>query len=186
MTRYWFPKPYADRVAKLRVPCGFLLVVTFAGLSHPTPRSMMTGIPLALLGVLLRAWAAGHLVKNQELAQCGPYAFTRNPLYTGTLLVACGLVIAGRSWLLAAIFALVFFLIYLPVIELEEQHLRSLFPAYEAYAARVPKLWGVRRGAPSVAQAFDAATYLKNREYEALLGFLAGAGYLAAKMMWFR
>ena len=183
---YWFPKPYADRVAKLRVPCGFLLLLTFAWLASPSRQSLLVGLPVSVAGLAIRAWAAGHLAKNRDLATGGPYAWVRNPLYLGTLIVALGVVLACRNWVLAAVFAAIFLLVYLPVIELEEQHLRSLFPAYEAYAARVPKLWGARRGAPSVAQAFDAATYLKNREYEALLGFLAGAGYLAAKMMWFR
>jgi protein-S-isoprenylcysteine O-methyltransferase Ste14 len=180
MRRYWFPKPYADTVARLRVPSGFLLVVTFAWLSHPTPESLTIGLAIALVGVVLRAWAAGHLAKNQQLAQSGPYAYTRNPLYIGTLLTAAGLVTAGRSIILAILFAAVFLLVYLPVIELEEQHLRNLFPEYEAYARRVPVL--VPRVAnPRGPERFAAWLYLKNQEYQALLGFLLGAGFLAWK-----
>jgi protein-S-isoprenylcysteine O-methyltransferase Ste14 len=92
-----FPKPYADAVAKLRVPSGFLIVVVFAWFSHPTPWSMAWGLPVSLLGLGLRAWAAGCLAKNRELATGGPYAHTRNPLYIGTLMVAAGLAIASRS-----------------------------------------------------------------------------------------
>ena len=135
-----FPKPYADRVAKLRVPFGFLLVAAFAGFSHPTWVTTRDGLPVSLCGLALRAWAAGHLAKNAQLARSGPYACVRNPLYIGTLLVAAGLVVAsaGSAWesLLAAVFGL----IYLPVIQLEEQHLRSLFPEYAAYAQRVNAL----------------------------------------------
>src|SRR4051794_17258035 len=116
--RYWFPKGYADQVARMRVPSGFLLALTFAWLSKPTETSLLTGVPVSIGGLLLRAWAAGHLAKNQQLAQHGPYAFTRNPLYIGTLLVAFGLVIAGRSAWMAAIFGAVFVFVYLPVIEL--------------------------------------------------------------------
>src|SRR5437660_460522 len=132
---------YADFVARLRVPSGFVLVVAFAWLSHPAPRSLVTGLPISVLGLLLRGWATGHLEKNIRLAQSGPYAYVRNPLYLGTALVAAGLVVASQRWTLAAIFAAVFVLIYLPVIELEEQHLRSLFPAFVRYAQKVPALY---------------------------------------------
>src|ERR1700720_1103634 len=127
-----FPKPYADRVAKMRVPFGFLLVATFAWFSHPSLTSLAVGLPVSLCGLALRAWAAGCLAKNSQLAQSGPYAWVRNPLYIGTLLVAAGLVLASRSLGLGILFAAVFGLIYLPVIQLEEQHLRSLFPEYAA------------------------------------------------------
>ena len=87
------------------------------------------GVPVALAGLALRAWAAGHLAKNERLATSGPYAYTRNPLYLGTLLVAAGLVVGSRSAGPRLLFAAVFALVYLPVIELEEQHLRKLFPS---------------------------------------------------------
>jgi protein-S-isoprenylcysteine O-methyltransferase Ste14 len=183
--RYWFPKPYADRVARMLVPSGFLLVAAFAWFSHPVLNSLLAGTPVSIAGLLLRAWSAGHLAKNQQLAQFGPYAFTRNPLYLGTLLVAGGLVVAGQSALLAIIFALVFLLVYLPVIELEEQHLRNLFPDYEAYAQRVPKLLGWRKRAVS-GTSFEIAQYRKNREYEALAGYLAGLALLIGKYLWSR
>ena len=106
-----FPKSYADRVAKLRVTGGFALVIAFAVFSRPTPGSLETGLPVSVAGIIVRAWAAGHLAKNRNLARSGPYAYTRNPLYLGTLLVALGLVIASRSWGLGVLFALVFVLI---------------------------------------------------------------------------
>src|SRR5579864_6323956 len=136
----FFPKPYADRVARLRVATGFVLVAAFAWFSRPDLRSLIWGLPVSVLGLLLRAWATGHLEKNIRLAESGPYAYVRNPLYLGTTLVAAGLAIASRRWLLAALFAAVFILIYLPVIELEEQHLRQWFPRFDPYAQRVPTL----------------------------------------------
>ncbi len=168
-----FPKSYADRVAKLRVPFGFLLVATFAWFSRPSLTSLAIGIPVSLCGLALRAWAAGCLAKNAQLAQSGPYAHVRNPLYVGTLLVAAGLVLASRSIGLGILFGAVFGLIYLPVIQLEEQHLRGLFPEFDAYARRVPALVP-RLTAASPGPGFSAQLYLKNREYEAGLGFLAG------------
>jgi protein-S-isoprenylcysteine O-methyltransferase Ste14 len=179
-----FPKPYADAVARLRVPSGFLIVIVFGWFSRPTAESMAVGIPVSLLGLALRAWAAGCLAKNQQLATGGPYAYTRNPLYIGTLLVAAGLAIAARSPGLAALFVVVFLLVYLPVIQNEEQHLRQIFPEYAAYAERVPALF------PRFSQTdeknpnpFRTALYLKNQEYNAGLGFLAGMLFLLWKML---
>jgi protein-S-isoprenylcysteine O-methyltransferase Ste14 len=160
-----------------------LLVVAFAWLAQPDARSLAVGLPLSVLGLLLRGWAAGHLAKNQDLARSGPYGYLRNPLYAGTLTVAAGLVIASRQWPLAVLFAAVFLLVYLPVIQLEEQHLRKLFPSYADYARDVPAL--VPRltfaGAPG---RFRWSLYRKNQEYQALLGFLAGAALLIAKAVW--
>jgi hypothetical protein len=67
-----FPKPYADFVARLRVPCGFVMVAAFAWFSRPEVRSLLYGLPVSLLGLALRAWAAGHLAKDRTLATAGP------------------------------------------------------------------------------------------------------------------
>ena len=179
-----FPKPYADAVARLRVPSGFLLVIVFAWFSRPTPLSMAIGIPLSLAGLALRAWAAGCLAKNRQLATGGPYAYTRNPLYIGTLLVAAGLAVASRSIGLAALFAVVFLLVYLPVIQNEEQHLRQIFPEYAAYAERVPALFPrLNPARENYPNPFRAGLYLTNQEYQAGLGFVAGMLFLFWKML---
>lgn len=177
-----FPKPYADLVARLRVPGGFLLVAAFAWLSQPTTLSLAVGLPVSILGLLLRGWAAGHLEKNIRLAESGPFAYVRNPLYLGTLVAALGLVIAARRWLLAAVFAAVFIGIYLPVIELEEQHLAKLFPGFRDYAKRVPALLPSLRPIRGANQ-FRWDLYSRNQEYQALIGFLAGAAFLIAKAL---
>jgi steroid 5-alpha reductase family enzyme len=116
-----------------------------------------------------------------RLATGGPYAHVRNPLYVGTALVAAGLAIAAREWGLAALFAAVFALIYLPAIELEEQHLRELFPEYADYARRVPVLVPRLLPASGGTGSFAWRLYWKNEEYQALAGFLAGAALLAWK-----
>ena len=181
MPRYWFSKPYADFVQRLRAPSGFLLAAAFAYWSAPTAESLAWGSGVSVAGLLLRAWAAGHLAKNQRLATSGPYAFTRNPLYIGTLLVAAGLAIASRQPALAALFAVAFALVYLPAIELEEQHLRSLFPEYEGYARRVPRL-GFRVSAPRGQQSFRLALYRQNEEYKAAIGWVAVVALLVWKI----
>lgn len=177
-----FPKSYADRVAKLRVPGGFVLVAAFLWLAQPTWTSLGWGLPVSVAGLAIRGWAAGHLEKNLALTESGPYAYVRNPLYIGTLAVAAGFAIAARRWELGVLFAAVFALIYLPVVELEEQHLRSLFAGYAAYAQRVPKLIP-RFGARDTKKHFGWRLYRRNREYEALAGFLAGTAVLIWKAM---
>jgi len=179
--RYWFPKAYADLVARMRVAFGFVLVAAFAWLSAPDARSLAWGIPIAAAGLLLRGWSAGHLAKNERLATNGPYAHVRNPLYLGTALVAAGLAVASRQLVLGALFVSVFALVYLPAIELEEQHLRKLFPEYAPYAERVPILWPRLRAQP--AGHFEWRLYWKNEEYQALLGFLAGVALLVWKAL---
>lgn len=177
-----FPKPYADAVAKLRVPCGFVLIATFLWLSDPTFESLLAGLPISLAGLALRAWAAGHLEKNATLTDSGPYAWLRNPLYLGTLTAAAGFVVASRRWELAILCAAVFLLIYLPVVELEEEYLAKLFPEFPQYAVRVNKLMP-RAPRQRAAKPFRFSLYRHNREYEAGLAFLVGIVFLLWKAL---
>lgn len=165
-----FPKPYADAVQRLRVPSGFLLILAFIFLAHPTPRSLLAGAPLCAVGLALRSWAAGHLRKNSSLTTSGPYAWLRNPLYAGTLLAASGCAVAGGSAALMLIVAGVFLLVYLPVMQLEEQHLASLFPEFKSYAGRVPQLWP-RRPANPTPERFAWSVWRANKEWKGLAAF---------------
>ena len=179
-----FPKPYADVVARLRVPSGFLIVAVFGWFSQPTVSSLEIGLPVSLLGLALRAWAAGCLAKNQQLATAGPYAYTRNPLYLGTLLVAAGLAVAARSPGLGVLFAAVFVFVYLPVIQNESEYLHVLFRDYAAYAAAVPLLLPrLTQHRPKNPNPFRFALYLKNQEYNAGAGFAAGMLFLIWKLV---
>ncbi|MFN7920552.1 MAG: isoprenylcysteine carboxylmethyltransferase family protein [Bryobacteraceae bacterium] len=176
--RYWFPKHYADEVQRLRVPLGFAMAGAFLWLAEPTAGSVYLALPFLILGLFIRGWAAGHLAKNEDLAMSGPFAHVRNPLYLGTLTAAIGLAVAARSWWLALLFGVVFILVYLPAIELEEQHLRTLFPDYPSYASRVPLLMPTGRPLVST-QRFRPALYGRNQEYKAMLGFFAAMAFLA-------
>ncbi len=175
-----FPKPYADFVQRFRVPGGFALLAAFVVLSHPTAESIVWGLPVCLAGMALRAWAAGHLAKNEQLAQSGPYAYTRNPLYLGSLLVTAGMLVAAQSAALAVLFTLAFVLIYLPVMQQESDHLRQIFPGYEDYARRVPLLLPGARATAGTSP-FRAALYRRNKEWKAVWGWLTGIALLAAK-----
>jgi hypothetical protein len=82
------------------------------------------------------------------------------------------------------LFAAVFLLVYLPVIQNEEQHLRKIFPEYAAYAERVPALIPRFQAAPGKnPNPFHGSLYLKNQEFQAGLGFLAGMLFLLWKLL---
>ncbi len=177
-----FPKRYAETAARWRVRVGFVVVVLFLWLARPTWTSLATGTAIGLCGMALRAWAAGHLAKNERLATGGPFAYVRNPLYLGSLVVGLGFALCGAHAGIAVLLLAYFLLFFLPVVEEEEAHLRNLFPAYTDYAAHVPRLfprWALRL---RPAEPFRLALYTKNQEYRALAGFLFGLLLLAAKI----
>src|SRR6266567_5974783 len=131
-----------SRVARrIRVPLGFVFAVLYFWLAHPTWRWLALGALLIVPGLLIRALASGHVRKNEALATSGPYAYTRNPLYLGSLLIGVGFAAAARSLWVTALLVVMFFAIYLPVIRGEEVYLRQRFPEFEAYARRVPRMF---------------------------------------------
>jgi protein-S-isoprenylcysteine O-methyltransferase Ste14 len=177
-----FPEGYANAVQRLRVPSGFLLALVFLWLASPTWLSLLEGLPLSLAGLALRSWAAGHLRKNESLVTSGPYAWTRNPLYLGTALIALGCAVASAQYSIILLALAVFVLVYLPVIEQEERHLLKLFPAYAGYAARVPLLWPKRPAEPQH-RPYDAVVWRRNKEWKAWYGFLAVQAFLVVKAL---
>lgn len=165
-----FPESFSSAAQRLRVPGGFVLLAAFVLFAQPTWNSIWTGLPVSALGLLIRAWAAGHLAKDKNLACSGPYAHVRNPLYLGSLLLAGGVVIGAHSWIMAAVFGSTFLLIYLPVIQLEEGHLRKIFPSYADYASKVPAL--LPRITPAGgSEPFRFSLYMKNQEWKAATGY---------------
>jgi protein-S-isoprenylcysteine O-methyltransferase Ste14 len=174
---------------RIRVPLGFLFAVLYFWLAHPSSRSLMLGTILIIPGLLIRALASGHVRKNEALATSGPYAYTRNPLYLGSLLMGLGFCVAARSWWVGLALVAMFFAIYLPVIRDEEKFLRAKFPDFDQYARRVPRM--LPRLTPhankeqQVPSTFSFELYSKHREYNALLGALAMMGALILKMNFF-
>lgn len=153
-------------------------------LARPEWRFLFLGLIGIVPGLLLRAAASGYVRKNEALATAGPYAYTRNPLYLGSLLMAVGFAIAARSWWIAAALLLMYFAIYLPVIRGEEEFLRQRFPQFEDYARRVPRILPRLNGlnASAGAGAFSWELYLKHREWHAALGAAAVLAGLAVKL----
>lgn len=164
-----------SRIARrIRVPLGFVFAAIFLWLAQPSPASLAWSLILVLPGVALRAYASGYVKKNRELTVTGPYAHTRNPLYLGSLSIALGFAVAARNiWILVGI-AILFFAIYLPVIRSEEDFLRGVFPGFDEYCARVPRLFPrITPGTSGEAGNFSAALYRRHREYNALMGAVA-------------
>lgn len=177
--------PEWSRVARrIRVPLGFALAVIFLWIARPTWASMTAGTLVAIPGILLRALASGHVRKNEELTTSGPYAYTRNPLYLGSLIMAVGFAIAARSFWIVALMLAMFFAIYLPVIRDEEEYLRRAFPGFDEYAQKVPRLLPRWSGFVQPRGAFSSSLYWQHREYNAVLGTVALMAALVAKLMW--
>jgi protein-S-isoprenylcysteine O-methyltransferase Ste14 len=181
-----------SRLQRLRVPLGFLTAIIFLIFSRPSMRSLLVGLPIALCGVAIRAWASGHLRKNAQLAITGPYAHTRNPLYFGSFVLVIGCAIAGYNWGAGTLLLVFFLLVYWPVMQAEAEHMITLFAdAYREWAQNVPlffpRLTPWQPHAPDSqskarsVMAFDRSLYLRYREYRALIGVLIVFGILAIK-----
>jgi protein-S-isoprenylcysteine O-methyltransferase Ste14 len=171
---------------RIRVPLGFLLAVLYFWLARPSWRSMMLGTILIVPGLLIRALASGHVRKNESLATSGPYAYTRNPLYLGSLLIGWGFAVAARSWWVGVALLVMFFAIYVPVIGDEEAFLRQKFPEFEEYARRVPRMFPrLKRASGGDSAGFSVDLYRKHREYNAFVGAMGMMGALILRMTLF-
>ena len=172
---------------RIRVPLGFLFVLFYFWFAWPSAESLLASLVLVMPGILLRSYASGYVNKNAELATTGPYAYTRNPLYLGSILIAFGFAVAARSLWIAIALAVLFLVIYWPVILGEEEYLRAHFAGYAEYTQQVPRLLPklyARRKTPGGEFSFDL--YRKHREYNSLLGTLCIYLALIARMFWLR
>jgi hypothetical protein len=181
------------RIARrIRVPMGFVFALFYLLTAHPTVHSLLWSLLGTVPGVALRAYASGYVTKNTELTTTGPYAYTRNPLYLGSMLIAFGFAVAAHSWWIALALAVLFTLIYLPTIRSEEEFLRGRFGDYDEYARRVPRLLPQLKPASTIKRdagrgGFSGTLYRKHREYNAALGSLTIYAVLLLKLfVWHR
>ena len=180
-------KPWS--IQRLRVPLGFVVAALYLWAATRSEwlswRSLAMGAVVGVVGLLIRAWAAGHIVKNDRLATTGPYAHTRNPLYFGSFLIAAGFAVAAHWSLLLLVIAF-FVLVYGPVIEREKSHVSGKFPeAYAEYERNVPAF--VPRPSPwqraaAESAPFSTALYMRHGEWRAGLGFAAALVYLLMRV----
>jgi protein-S-isoprenylcysteine O-methyltransferase Ste14 len=168
-------------IQRLRVPLGFAIAAAVIYLATPTSSSILLGLPFAVAGAVFRGMAAGVIKKDSRLATTGPYAWTRNPLYFGSSLLALGFAIMSRNWIAAALLLVPSAVIYPRVIRNEEAHLARLFADdFRVYRATVPCF--VPRFHP-FRPSFSWSQYLANREYNTALGLFAGIGVFVLKSL---
>jgi protein-S-isoprenylcysteine O-methyltransferase Ste14 len=154
----------AEALARRRVALGFLCGVVVLVLATPTRTSIAIGMSIALVGELLRIWAAGHLNKSREVTSSGPYRLFAHPLYVGSSIMGLGLAIACAS-IAVAVLVLVYLAATLTAaIRREESFLRQAFgDGYDRY----------RSGRASEAKPFSLTQAIANREYRAVVGLIA-------------
>jgi protein-S-isoprenylcysteine O-methyltransferase Ste14 len=166
-----------------RVPLSYPLALGSLWLGWPTRTSMIVGAGIGIVGLIVRGLAAGILQRGVQLATSGPYAWTRNPLYLGSTILAIGFAVATNSWIVAALVGAYFAVFYPAVIRGEEENLRMRFgQAFECYRERVPAFFPRPAAQPAGASQFTWAQYFRNREYQAALGMLAAMGLLALRI----
>jgi protein-S-isoprenylcysteine O-methyltransferase Ste14 len=181
----------SELAKKLRLPLGFLLAalyVIFAPLAPTfTWQSLLIGGIIALIGVLIRGWASGHIMKNDRLATTGPYAHTRNPLYFGSFLISVGFAVAAH-WALVFVVAIFFLVIYAPTMAREKANIKGRFPHdYPKYQNNVPAFfprvvpWR-GSGMPAESVGFSMALYMKHGEWKAALGYAGAMVYLGVRL----
>ncbi|MFZ0798362.1 MAG: isoprenylcysteine carboxylmethyltransferase family protein [Terriglobales bacterium] len=168
---------------RIRVPLGFIFTAVYVWLARPTKASLITGAVVLLPGLVLRGMASGHVQKDKQLTTSGPYAYTRNPLYLGSLMLAAGFAIAARSWWIVAVMLAMFAVVYIPVIAGEERYLRQTFPDYDDYARHVPRMLPRLTPYGSQQSAYSSARYWKHREYQASIGCVVVLAILFLKLI---
>ena len=160
-----------------RVRLGYPLAIAVLWFARPAPRSILWGAVVGSIGLWLRGLAAGYLHKQEILTVTGPYAYTRNPLYLGSAMLALGISIATRSWVSATILFAYFAIFYSVVMLREEKELHVRHgAAFSEYAQTVPlffpRLTAAQLQGGQQAAAFSMQQYKKNHEWQAAVGFL--------------
>ncbi len=127
---------------RFRQALGVFYALVVALLGAPPPHWFWTGVPLVVLGILVRLWASGHVKKDKVLATDGPYGFVRHPLYVGNLLISFGFAISSALWWALPVLIIFLLLFYPPAIRQEDAKLRDLFrEQWVPWRARTRALW---------------------------------------------
>jgi protein-S-isoprenylcysteine O-methyltransferase Ste14 len=165
----------AAALARRRVALGFLTAAAVLILSRPTWSSWRIGLLVAVVGEVLRMWAAGHLEKSREVTSSGPYRWMRHPLYAGSTLIALGVVIASQSLLVATLTGVYLFVTIGSAVRTEEAVLRKAFgETYDRYR---------RSETAPLSRSFSLARAVRNREPRAVAGLGGGFALLALKIV---
>jgi protein-S-isoprenylcysteine O-methyltransferase Ste14 len=164
----------------------------------PRPAGFIAAAPLIVLGLALRSWGAGHLVKNDALTLTGPYAHLRHPLYAGTILVATGFAVLFGGVLGIGLMAVIwpwFAFHYFPRKEsVESARLEVLYgEEFTSYREAVPALWPRLVGwtpprskakKASEVQQWELERYSDNNELGTLLAVVVGVLVIWIRVIW--
>jgi protein-S-isoprenylcysteine O-methyltransferase Ste14 len=139
-------------VRKLRFFFVYPILIWAFMASHTTENQLRAGILLVFIGEWIRLWANGYVghrkvsvagegeQKIGHLITGGPYAYVRNPLYVGSILIGVGVCVTlGNLW--AAFFGFIAFVwIYNCKIQEEEARIQNEWgEEYARYCASVPR-----------------------------------------------
>ena len=168
-----------------RVPLfiGALLLLIFA---KPNLPGMIVGIILVLLGEAIRIWAAGHLQKNEMLTVTGPYAYVKNPLYIGSILITTGFCILADNIYILALATFMFCFHYIPYKKrMEGDRLRRIFGSrFEDYDQEVPDYLPRRTPYSSEKNPWRFRNFIKNSEEGILMIVVAGILLILSRPYW--
>jgi protein-S-isoprenylcysteine O-methyltransferase Ste14 len=175
---------FQETMNRLRVRAGLFLAVAVILLARPTWSSILLGILISFLGLVIRAWASGHLRKEKALAVSGPYRYSRNPLYVGNFLLGIGITAGARSWWVLGLCIAYYAIFYPMIIRRERERMKNLFPQqYIEYGKKVPLFFpSLRKHLPANGR-FRWSLYKRNKEYRALLGTVLVWLVLVAKLL---
>ena len=178
---------FLETIHRWRSRAGFFGLVLVLILSKPSLVSLLLGLGICLLGLLIRTWASGHLLKEKKLIVSGPYQYTRNPLYFANLIIGISVAVASLSWFVLIIFAVYFLLFYPSVVKREKRKMKKLFPGdYKEYEKKVPLFFPSLKPHRLVEKRqFNWGLYKKNKEYRALLGAVLFWMLMAGRMILF-
>jgi protein-S-isoprenylcysteine O-methyltransferase Ste14 len=175
---------FQETMNRLRVRAGLFLALAVVLLARPTWASVLLGILISFLGLVIRAWASGHLRKEKALAVSGPYRYSRNPLYVGNFLLGIGITAGARSWWVLGLCVAYYAIFYPMIIRRERERMKNLFPQqYSEYGKKVPLFFPSPRKHLPANGRFSWSLYKRNREYRALLGTILVWLVLAAKLL---
>lgn len=124
-----------------RQAIGILLVAAYAWWADPVEALFWPGAAIAVIGILVRLYASGFVMKNKELATTGPYSLVRHPLYTGNTLMLIGFCLANGQWWSWLVGAFFLWFWYPPAISYEDNKLHKIFgDAWLEWSLRTPAL----------------------------------------------
>lgn len=156
------------RISRLRMPFSYAMAL-MAIILAPQRLFPLALVPI-VIGALIRIWAAGHVVKRRKLSMGGPYAYTRNPLYLGSLISGVGTVLLIQNWWLLIAFLVGFVLFYGSAARSEEDYLLERHgEQFLLYKKQVPAFVPRLIPAPSIGEsAFTWHDVVRNDEHKAV------------------